>query len=85
MSRESIREIRDKVDNSNWRVVPYRNAVKPTDTFGEIVSESFNNVKRYGRSASHCRFDEMYAPRLGDLRTSKTYSALSPSNGVRYR
>ncbi|KAI1727862.1 hypothetical protein Ddc_05183 [Ditylenchus destructor] len=81
---ELNRQIREKVRQSSWRPVPYRNGGSPNDTFGEIVTDSFEEVKRLGRSASHCNLYDMYCPKLGNLRVSSSYSALQPSNGMEY-
>jgi len=79
-------QIKEKVRDSRWRAVPYRNGGSATVTFGEIVTDSFDKVKESGRCASHCRLDDMYRPfPLGKLRMSKSYSALAPSNGIKWK
>ena len=81
---EINRQIRNKVKDSNWRAVPYRNGGNPKDTYNEIVNDSFEEVKKLGKSASHCNLYEMYNPRLGDLRRAENYSSLAPTNGMKY-
>jgi len=78
------REIRRRVDASEWRIVPYRNAQRPLSTYDEIVSDSFENLKKIGRDATHYRYDLMYSPSLGDLRRSRTYTSLAPTYGMKY-
>uniref|UniRef100_A0A914CAI1 Uncharacterized protein n=1 Tax=Acrobeloides nanus TaxID=290746 RepID=A0A914CAI1_9BILA len=87
MGVEVLKDIREKVEDSNWRITPYRNGIKPSETLNEIITDSFDDVKRRGRYASHCNYYEMYNPytTLGGLRTSPTYSQLAPTNGMRYR
>ncbi|KAI6184351.1 hypothetical protein M3Y97_00586900 [Aphelenchoides bicaudatus] len=63
------REIRKRVDSSDWRVSPYRNAARPLYTYDDIVSDSFSSVKQLGRGANHCRLEEI---------------ALAPTYGMRY-
>uniref|UniRef100_A0A915E7L4 BED-type domain-containing protein n=1 Tax=Ditylenchus dipsaci TaxID=166011 RepID=A0A915E7L4_9BILA len=48
------------------------------------VADSFEEVKKLGRSATHCKLYDMYNPSLGDIRKAKSYSALQP-NGFRDR
>ena len=43
---------------------------------------SFDNVKKLGNHAGHCKYDEMYRPFLGNLRLSPSYSQLAPTNGM---
>jgi hypothetical protein len=78
---EIYRQNRNRVndEHSTWRAVPYRNGGNPNTTYGDIVTDSFEEVKRLGRSATHCRLYDMYNPSLGELRLSKSYSALRPT------
>lgn len=46
---------------------------------------SFEEVKKLGQEASHCRLDEMYNPSLGNLRKSHNYSSLAPTNAMKYK
>uniref|UniRef100_A0A7E4VJL7 Uncharacterized protein n=1 Tax=Panagrellus redivivus TaxID=6233 RepID=A0A7E4VJL7_PANRE len=73
-------EIKARVADSNWRYGHY--GLKPSTTFADIVTDSFDNVKRLGNSASHCNLDDMYTPFLGEYRKSPSYSALAPANGM---
>jgi len=82
---EIHKQIRDKVAQSSWRTVPYRNGGTPTQTYDEIVNDSFDAVKISSRSASHCKLQDMYHPWLGNLRRAKSYSALAPTNGMHFR
>uniref|UniRef100_A0A915EBY7 MULE transposase domain-containing protein n=1 Tax=Ditylenchus dipsaci TaxID=166011 RepID=A0A915EBY7_9BILA len=54
------------------------NGCTPNSTFNEIVADSFEEVKKLGRSATHCKLYDMYNPSLGDIRKAKSYSALQP-------
>uniref|UniRef100_A0AC34GR70 Uncharacterized protein n=1 Tax=Panagrolaimus sp. ES5 TaxID=591445 RepID=A0AC34GR70_9BILA len=75
-----LKEIKFRVADSRWRTGPYGN--KPITTFNSIVTDSFDNVKRLGNNAGHCKYDEMYRPLLGELRRSASYSSLAPTNGM---
>ncbi|KAI6178846.1 hypothetical protein M3Y98_00545900 [Aphelenchoides besseyi] len=75
--------IRQRVEDSDWRITPYRNGNSPSFTFKDIVSDCFDNVKRIGRGAVHYNLKDMYTPELGDLRRSKSYSILSPTHGMK--
>ncbi|CAD5211170.1 unnamed protein product [Bursaphelenchus okinawaensis] len=79
-----IKRIKHKVDDSRWRITPYRNGNSPRYTFDEIVADSFDSVKKLGINAKHCQLYEMYNPNLGRLRRSETYSALAPTNGMKF-
>lgn len=74
------RQIKDKVYGSNWRT----GGATANNTYGEIVLESFEEVKKLGRHASACRLYDMYHPEIGSLRKSKSYSTLAPTNAVEY-
>lgn len=75
------RQIKDKVRCSSWRT----GGDTAKHTWGEIVMESFEEVKRTGRHATACRLYDMYHPEIGVLRKSKSYSALAPTNAVEYK
>lgn len=80
---ELNRQIKSKVENSVWRAPPYGSS--PHNTLREIICDSFEGVKKLSRSATRCRLEEMYNPEIGELRKSKSYSALAPGNGMKYQ
>ncbi|KAE9554266.1 hypothetical protein FO519_002500 [Halicephalobus sp. NKZ332] len=73
-------EIKSRVNDSNWRFGYYGD--KPHGTFNDIVTESFDSVKKLGNHAGHCKYNDMYRPFLGKLRLSPSYSELAPTNGM---
>lgn len=75
------RQIKNKVCETSWRT----GGDTANNTYGEIVTESFEEVKKTGRHAGACRLYDMYHPEIGALRKSKSYSSLAPTNGMEYK